>query len=238
MKRLEYGQPMTGSAHRLFPKNWLNPKLMREKYGDILDLTIDCVTPEQTFLKRKNSHTDVFVLWTRELVEGLILNATNNDTVITLHGAEMRDWTDKPICLYIDPSVWNPNEGKKTDAIRVRQSTGPTTATTNADAITEDQITEICERGSIVYNGDWGKRFPQAWINHFTDSDPNATLRSLSSAQAERVLEKLRSHDADEAADSRLPEQGGQEPPPEAQPDEYYPSKASPEPTETQSGKD
>ena len=226
MEQLRYGQPMQGSAHDLFPKNWLNPKLMQQKYGSEIDLTIDYVSPHKTYLKRTNSDTDVFVVWFQEIQEGLILNATNNDTLITLHGDIMRYWTGKPICLYIEPLVWNPNEGKKAPAIRLRQSMQPPENVPANGMITSAQLQEISERGRAVYNGEWGKRFPQQWVNYFTDNKPDATMESLTEAQADRLLEGLRTMDADDVADSRTPEEGEPEPEPapEAPPTEYYPA--------------
>lgn len=72
------------------------------------------------------------VLKFRETEKGVVLNATNWDSISELHGEDSDDWIGKQITLYVDRNV--KYAGKKVSGIRVRDHVpgpAPTAVRTN-----------------------------------------------------------------------------------------------------------
>ena len=57
------------------------------------------------------------VLYFKDVDRGLVLNRTNNNTIVDAYGDESDDWAGKPIVLVPTPVEY---AGKVTDGIRVR----------------------------------------------------------------------------------------------------------------------
>ncbi|MEK9894918.1 MAG: hypothetical protein VW518_00645 [Burkholderiaceae bacterium] len=76
-------------------------------------ITIDAYQLEEVGQEKEKK----WVLYFRELEQGLILNATNGRTICKLYGEEMDDWVGKRITLYTAEVQFG---SEMVEAIRVR----------------------------------------------------------------------------------------------------------------------
>ena|SRR5215813_6190089 len=79
---------------------------------DSLTLTIDDLRQEEVGQQKDLK----YVLYFSEVTKGLVLNATNINTIGKLHGNETDDWIGKPITLFVTTVNMN---GESKEAIRV-----------------------------------------------------------------------------------------------------------------------
>jgi hypothetical protein len=96
------------NANDMFPSNWLKASDVPD---DDMILTIKSLAKEEIGTDTK------WVVYFDEVEKGLVLNKTNNDTIIGLHGQETDGWIGKTIALFATEVAF---QGKQTMALRIR----------------------------------------------------------------------------------------------------------------------
>jgi hypothetical protein len=97
----------------MFPSKWLKASDIPED-GDLV-LTISSVGREEI---GQGDDTDLKpVVYFEETEKGLVLNKTNAETIVTLHGSETNAWEGRKVALFATEVDFR---GKQTLAIRIR----------------------------------------------------------------------------------------------------------------------
>ena len=97
--------------------------LKKEDIPSPVDTSILWIKEEEVTTPGKGTDTKV-VLYFDGLKKGLVLNATNAETLLEITGTDdYEQWVDLPVQLYVDPDVTY--GGKKTGGIRIRKPEPP-----------------------------------------------------------------------------------------------------------------
>ena len=89
------------------------------------DLPPDADTPvtiesySEESLRQGEKHVTKTVLTFAGFDKGFPVNSGNGNVICQMYGAEMNDWIEKPLMLYVDPNV--EYNGQRVAGIRVRR---------------------------------------------------------------------------------------------------------------------
>ena len=82
--------------------------------GRVVTVTIENVTMEEVYKDKRPQP----VMYFRGKDRGMVMNVTNKNTIVAVHGPETTRWAGQQIVLFVDHNVQY--EGKTVDGIRVR----------------------------------------------------------------------------------------------------------------------
>ena len=165
-------------ADFMFEKPWMTIEYLEDIPEQNLILTISDTTREKVYVRGEG---DVLrkVVWFHEIDLGLIVNKTRNDQITKLCGKTAGEWKGKAICVYLVHDVYNPNKGKKSEAIRVK---APPT-------LTPEQAVPINEVGQRFYADEWVNKMAE--LAKFFSGGRTEAIMELYGMEGHNLLEVL-----------------------------------------------